>query len=71
VQEPGLYIRQDVTFPVSSLLDVRHIHDASNTGKNVHVKFNTEFECYAWIHTYIHIYIPWIHNFVTRQEDVE
>jgi hypothetical protein len=22
-------------------------------------------------HTYIHIYIPWIHNFVTRQEDVE
>jgi hypothetical protein len=23
------------------------------------------------VHTYIHIYIPWIHNFVTRQEDVE
>jgi hypothetical protein len=21
--------------------------------------------------TYIHTYIPWIHNFVTRQEDVE
>jgi hypothetical protein len=23
------------------------------------------------VHTYIRIYIPWIHNFVTTQEDVE
>jgi hypothetical protein len=44
--------QQDDTFPVSSLLDVHHVHSARNTGKNVSVKFNTEFEGYVWIAGY-------------------
>jgi len=44
-----LYSLQNDTFSVSVLRDLRHAHISCNTGKNVHVKFDTEFEGYVWI----------------------